>query len=305
MIAVNIVRSRILQSFSTHLRKIPPLPSALTSYDVLKAVAIILVVIDHIGLYFYLDELWYRSFGRLCVPIWFFLIGFAQTRKIGKDLVFCAALITASKFVLGLPIFPMNILWNFIFIRLVLDGFIGRFISSEASPLRALWPAYLALFVGVMATLPFVDYGLLGLMFAIAGVECRRLYQCRLETGEKGDIVKVNQERAVLSLMLASISFFIWQSLIFEFSKAQLGVMGGGLVLVFISLCSFKPKLFEGRVLKCPLIIAAFIQVLGRQTLWIYTLHILVFGVLGQFVDPERYQLFQWQWFEEPRDEGS
>ena len=58
------------------------LPRDLTSYDFLKAVAVLLMVIDHVGFYFYPDQQWFRVFGRLCVPIWFFLIGYARSRDL-------------------------------------------------------------------------------------------------------------------------------------------------------------------------------------------------------------------------------
>ncbi len=45
------------------------LPRDLTSYDLLKTLAVILMIIDHVGHHFFPDEMWFRVVGRLCVPI--------------------------------------------------------------------------------------------------------------------------------------------------------------------------------------------------------------------------------------------
>ncbi len=37
-----------------------PLPAPLTAYDLLKTLAIILMVVDHIGAYFFPDQMWWR-----------------------------------------------------------------------------------------------------------------------------------------------------------------------------------------------------------------------------------------------------
>ena len=55
-------------------------PRAVDKTDWLKASAIILVSVDHFGYFFMEDDLWWSAFGRLAAPIFFFLLGFAQTR---------------------------------------------------------------------------------------------------------------------------------------------------------------------------------------------------------------------------------
>src|SRR6185503_6836606 len=52
------------------------------STDWLKAVAIILVSIDHFGYFFMEDDLWWAAFGRLAAPTFFFLVGYAKTRTV-------------------------------------------------------------------------------------------------------------------------------------------------------------------------------------------------------------------------------
>ena len=49
------------------------LPTAITSYDLFKTLAVATMLIDHVGIYFFPDELWFRVIGRLSFPIWLFL----------------------------------------------------------------------------------------------------------------------------------------------------------------------------------------------------------------------------------------
>ena len=60
------------------------LPKELTSYDLLKSLAVILMICDHIGYFFFPEEMWFRTLGRLCLPIWFFLIGYARGDEVSK-----------------------------------------------------------------------------------------------------------------------------------------------------------------------------------------------------------------------------
>ena len=53
--------------------------------DWLKTVAIILVMVDHIGYFFIEDDKWWSVFGRLAAPTFFFLLGYAQTRGVPRS----------------------------------------------------------------------------------------------------------------------------------------------------------------------------------------------------------------------------
>ena len=52
-------------------------PHAVDNIDWLKAAAIILVAVDHIGYFFIENDHWWRVFGRLAAPTFFFLMGYA------------------------------------------------------------------------------------------------------------------------------------------------------------------------------------------------------------------------------------
>lgn len=57
-------------------------PSAIDNTDWLKIAAIILVSVDHFGYFFMEDDSWWSAFGRFAAPVFFFLMGYAQTRTV-------------------------------------------------------------------------------------------------------------------------------------------------------------------------------------------------------------------------------
>jgi hypothetical protein len=92
----------------------------LTSYDFLKFFAVVTMLIDHVGFFFFPDQPWLRAIGRLSFPCWMFLVGFANTRAVPKMLVGGCLALVGVNFVLGQYILPLNILALIILMRLVL-----------------------------------------------------------------------------------------------------------------------------------------------------------------------------------------
>ena len=95
--------------------------SNLTSYDLMKTLAVLLMIIDHTAYYEFIDSDWPRAIGRLCVPIWFFLIGYANTRSIPLRFWGGAILLVFANFVVGYNIFELNVLFSLILARLTID----------------------------------------------------------------------------------------------------------------------------------------------------------------------------------------
>ncbi|MGE3833115.1 MAG: TraX family protein, partial [Parvibaculaceae bacterium] len=56
--------------------------TAVDNTDWLKTFAIIMVAIDHTGYFFIEDADWWSVFGRLAAPVFFFLMGYAHTRRV-------------------------------------------------------------------------------------------------------------------------------------------------------------------------------------------------------------------------------
>ena len=66
-----------------------------TTTDAWKLFAIVFVLVDHYGLFFDSDEMWWRLFGRLASPVFFFFIGFARTRTVPWTWVAFGLVLTA------------------------------------------------------------------------------------------------------------------------------------------------------------------------------------------------------------------
>ena len=56
--------------------------TGVATLDLLKAFAVVTMLADHVGLYLFPDQLWWRAAGRPTIVIFGFLIGFAGPRAV-------------------------------------------------------------------------------------------------------------------------------------------------------------------------------------------------------------------------------
>ena len=259
--------------------KTQSLPKALTSYDLLKALAILLMVIDHVGYFFYPEEMWFRTLGRLSVPIWFYLIGFAKTREVPRLWWIGAGVVLASAVVSGGYLFPINILFTLILTRILIDHMIVRAFKDT----EAFAGMY---FICVLLTVPamlFFEYGFIGMLFAIIGYMRRH-----------AEVIQMKPLPYWGFVIAAAVSYVVMQSVLMpsltsaQFWTFALGM--SGLVFVFHI---FDAKTYSG--LKGALVSP--IQFLGRRSLEIYVLHLLAFRAASMVLNPERFSAFDFALF--------
>ncbi len=260
------------------------LPLSLTSYDLLKALALILMITDHVGHHFYPDEMWFRVLGRLCVPIWFFLIGYARTDAIPAKILIGGTIVTLSALVAGQYVFPFDILFTIALIRKTRNGCVIR---ATQSPQNLRGWFLLLLFAGVPTGLLF-EYGTMGMLFALQGFIARN--REALKDRLKPWHIKL--------FAFVSVFFFALLQGIFmpSLSLEQCGVLFVGLFAITALLERFKVAEYPAltRVLTRP---GAFlIQIMGRRTLEIYVLHILIFRGICMVLYPEIYAFLDWHW---------
>ena len=86
------------------------------NYDALKAFAIILMIIDHIGAYFLPEQNLLRIIGRAAAPIFFFLIAFSNCKKTDNNLLTLGVALIVLNFILSDEFTP-NILISLYFLR--------------------------------------------------------------------------------------------------------------------------------------------------------------------------------------------
>lgn len=242
----------------------PTLPFHVTSYDLLKSLAVILMVVDHLGSYFFHELMWLRALGRLCVPIWFFLAGYSRSQRLSGDFWLGAILLTATEVGFGRIPLPLNILFSICFIRLIL----GRFMKFAGNRVDYLYGA-----MGLcMLAFPFTDvvfeYGTLGFILAMTG------YIVRHREDYKQDFV--------YGWAALSLGCFLGGTYIqFQFSALQYLFIATFSVFI-MGMLACRPPQQETRYPKLdaqPLLKRS-LQFMGRYTLHIYVAHLMLFKII-------------------------
>lgn len=258
---------------------------ALTSYDLFKAAAVILMILDHVGYYFYPEQEWFRVFGRLCVPIWFFLIGYARSRDLTPPIWIGMGVLVVANVVAGLSVFPLNVLGTMILVRLTIDP-VMRAAKRNAESLMVVSAILFAL---ILPSYMVAEYGTQGIIMAMFG------YIIRNQVTVPG--IKTHQALASGFCLFTMLNFVGIQQLIFAFPTPQMLVMFVGILLVCSALYMFKPMEFPRLTAMIPGPITALLQFLGRYTLEIYVSHLLLFKAMAMYFDPARFQFMQWTLF--------
>ncbi len=259
------------------------LPKTLTSHDLLKTLAILLMIIDHIGVYFFPEELWWRAAGRLSAPIWLFLIGYAKTREVPTKLWISALILFLSSFLISDAIFPINILIGIIITRLILDKVTNWFFADREHVVAGILAALLLM----LPTYFLFEYGTLCIMLALYG------YLQRWNETKK----LLPKWASIAFILISATSYIFMAAISFEFDTEQKIIMALGVSIVFIMLYLFSPQnnLKLSKTLPKP--ITALLKITGRKTLEIYVVHLLLFKALAFYFGIEGFNLFEWQWF--------
>lgn len=236
-------------------------PRELTSYDVFKSFAVILMIVDHIGQYFYPDLLWFKVFGRYCVPVWFFLVGYARSRDLSPRMWIGAGILIAADALLGRAIFPLNILATILIVRLVID----KIMAFTLQGLPRFWGVAFALFILIVPTYPWVEYGTLAIIMTMFGYIIRQ--QARVYM--------------VPVILFSYLSFILSQQVMLQLSHIQFLAMAGGTLAVFGLLYFFTPQTYPGAEKRISEPVTELLKFMGRWTLEIYVAHLLFFKILA------------------------
>ncbi|MGH1376308.1 MAG: TraX family protein [Alphaproteobacteria bacterium] len=260
------------------------LPRDLTSYDLLKTLAVILMIIDHVGHHFFPDEMWFRVVGRLCVPIWFFLIGYADTVKVSKFLWLGAFLVGGSALIAGQFLLPLNILFTIILFRFVRQGVLARSLHSP----EALRGMFLILLFFTLASYAVFEYGSIAMMFVLMGFIVRH----------KEAVYERIERKYILMFVCASFfSFYFWQGMLLpsaNYAQATLMLLGFGCVGWI--LWHFRSVVYVDAHQHIAPSLIKFLQFMGRRTLEIYVAHILIFRAICMYLFPDDYRFLEWDY---------
>ncbi len=261
--------------------KLTKLPVYLTSYDFLKAAALILMIIDHIGFYFFPEEEWFRVIGRFCVPIWFFLIGYARSRDLSTPIWAGLLILVWFNIMSGMAVFPLNVLFTIIVIRMFIDWVADRIFKDVE------WTVYLSISLVFLAvfTILFFEYGTVSFFFAILGYAVR--HREKINWKDYGLYVYT-----LFSFMI----FSIYTELSFGFGVIQLIVFAIGTLFVLYVLLNFKRKIYKEYTKKIPQIFVLLIQIMGRHTLLLYVIHLALFKLYAVYSGDPRFEWFRFIW---------
>jgi hypothetical protein len=225
------------------------------SYDWLKVLAIISMIIDHAGLFLMDDNQSMRAIGRLAFPLFFFLIGYNGTTKISASLVGAACFIEAVDYLVqhGETV-PLGILCTVIITRIFL-----KYALSEAEKWCS--PASLAvLFACLIILFPLAlifDYGGMALMFAVLG-----------------RVAKAGFNNKPRLLFLLSIMIFF----VFVTSFDSLNSYSMAIAAMFLGAIFYKFRVVEAK--SGNITVDSICLLASRHALFIYVFHYTLFGVL-------------------------
>lgn len=224
------------------------------SWDLLKCVALVFMLLDHAGSFLWTQEPWLRALGRCAMPLFLFLVGYSASRRVGRDLWAWGIALSALDMVMSGTWRPLNILLTIAAVRLLLRWIETRDLSRA---LPVLW--VLPLLVAYLPSAFVFQYGSHALMFALLGLVVRR-----------SDIFSALQAR------LYAIGSFAAYALVEilggrHYATADIALMLIALGLAGTALCRFRvvPLAAHGQHSAAGKAIAF----TGRHTLLIYALH--------------------------------
>lgn len=261
------------------MRKV--LPVEITSYDLFKTFALVTMVIDHVGYYFFPEDLWLRVIGRVSAPIWFFLIGYANSRDLGEKMWGGLILLVAANLVVGMPVFPLNILATMIFIRLVIDEAMLRAVRNH----EALLGVSLIVVFLVIPFMGFWEYGTAGVLFAMYG--CMRRHPEAL--------ARLPKDSATLFITFVVVFYVGFQSLVFGFDRVQALSVAVGLLPVIFWMSVFRPQVYPAFTRALAPVGAGLLKLCGRFSLEFYALHLIAFKLIALLAGYPHYQWFNIQ----------
>jgi hypothetical protein len=240
---------------------------AVTSYDILKTSALVFMVIDHIGAYFFPDNLELRALGRICVPVWLFLIGYARSRHIDKTLIGCAVVTTLVDMAAVQNFHGLNILWTIMLLRLTLNPLM-RWIDDNLLILAGI---VLMCFALAPMTRLIFDYGTMGYILAIWGFYTRRFINDKTQ----------DPFFALAYGAIAMILFTLVEQNMFAFDASETALLILGNLGVFYALAIWLPQ--QETALDwpdVPLWVKKPLSFLGHHTLAFYVFHLVLIDAL-------------------------
>ncbi|HIE00345.1 MAG TPA: hypothetical protein EYP59_08665 [Thiotrichaceae bacterium] len=227
----------------------------LNSYDLIKFIAIIAMIIDHIGFYFIVDntEYW-RGIGRLAAPLFFFIAGYISKYHIRFNILFYGLLITLVRIDIGYP-FLINILIVIACIKWLLD----RWQPSQENTITLVIIFILLYFITFLAR-DWIEYGLFGFAYAICG-----------------HLVATQTKPILTSLFIAATLFTqFFERILFNDNLLIALIISSVAILLYLIMALFRYQVYT---VHNP-IIKNSVLIFSRYSLEIYFWHLFIFTLI-------------------------
>lgn len=249
----------------------------MTSYDVVKCLAIILMVVDHVGAFFFPQMTELRMVGRLSAPIWLILVGYANTRDIPPAFYIGSTILIIVGLVAGGSIFPLNVLVSIMFIRLLID----RLAITALVDYSAVFKLFVTFAVLALPLNILMDYGSVAFLFALYGFMLRH-------TSEG-----INSKTLRVTFACGLVIFYAaYEGFVFRFNGTETALVLVGVAAVVAMMSFFRPHVFGGVSKSVPPFITSPICWLGRHSLEFYVVHLAIFKLLATYLHTEKVMWF-------------
>jgi uncharacterized membrane protein len=249
-----------------------PAPVVVDATDWLKTAAIVLVTIDHIGLFHFADEQWWRLVGRWAAPVFFFLLGYAETQRVPPIWIVAGVILTVlDSWSTNWHWVPPNILLSLALIRWA-RPYVKPFAETSG------WLAFAVILAVLIGLRPLsgeaFDYGTVGWMWAALGLYQRMRADAAATTTTDAALLQRS-----LSMCLIAALFHIWeQQNEFTFPAAYFAVLVAGIAVLASVLVTYRRR---PSVIQPPVPIAGPLRFIGHHTLEIYALQMIAFELLA------------------------
>lgn len=225
-------------------------------YDVLKAVAAVLMLVDHLGYFFWIEAIWLRVLGRCSFPIYAILHGITYRRFHVELLYYCLGFEIIIFFILGTT--SLSIISNF-----CLSGLLFPYAYI-------LWQKYPWAWLGLAPLLIYytgwldlhMEYGVFVLLFMLVG-----------------KIIREEQKHYLKRLLVTiiAVGFILNQTHGFMFTQLQM-------LSISIELVGIISGIYWLPLWKTVTVTSAGLQrsilVLSRYSLQFYCIHYIIFALI-------------------------
>ncbi len=244
----------------THVSQYNRYGHALNTHDRLKIIGILLMIIDHVGQFFFPENMWLRLIGRGAAPLFFFLVGYDNRLRISVALLAYGIILSFTGFLLNGHLW-INILLNFI----LSDRFLHFF-----PPQRLRSHSRLAIFACIMlitcVIFPYVEYGLFGLLIAFSA----RLLALKDPQGQ-------------YYLLATLLFYYVSQAIMFGFFVAQSYLVAFGILTLSLF---YGLRAYRLQPLTCPAWLLPTSLVISRYSLAIYFYHLILLQSFSLYQHP-------------------